>query len=451
MRHYRKFVADLTSGVRRTEDWCRIESIGISGGGRDIPLLHFRSSAPTAEALWLDATIHGHESICDFFGAKLVTHLAHVYGHQPTTKPIRDVYFVPRINVDGAEYTAYGIPCRTSPLDLPESVQGWLTHDADGDGWIGQIRVDNPGGEWHYCDVVGTMVYALPGRGSNGRRFTLLPEGSLIGNVAIGRPAHIPGTDVNRNFAVGWHPSSTSGPAPFSAVESNSIAKALSERSDIGLALHFHGSGGGVLCPNVTGLVDEELLQSTFQIADWFAAVTASEVYAPWIDGRTWPSAPSEPSGMQHEWVAVTLGVPSLLIELYSCWRTVGMPLNANRWLVHSAMDEVQLRSVNAKTARLDNLYRPWQPSTHPQLGAVEIGGWLLNGSLRTPFGPAADEVYSRYLLAVTKLITGESRTDLTADRLPLRSEMGSPGMLYGLDHRWPSAEEGQPQHCYYC
>lgn len=168
----------------------RLESLGTSTEGRDIPLLVLTDEAtgPDTEkpAFWLSGNIHAIEVA----GSMACLHAAWTLLEGAATddklaKLLQRTafYVVPRISPDGAGRvfeTPRKVPLsgtRTYPFG--EVAPGLVAQDVDGDGRILDMRVPDPNGPYKVCeDDPRLMVRRAPDE-EGGQYYVLLPEGRV--------------------------------------------------------------------------------------------------------------------------------------------------------------------------------------------------------------------------------------------------------------------------------
>ncbi|MEM6656311.1 MAG: M14 family metallopeptidase, partial [Planctomycetota bacterium] len=156
-------------------------------------------------------------------------------------------YFIPRPSPDASErfFEAPYIDSPTNTRPADDDRDGRVDEDppadVNGDGWITQMRVEDPAGEWlPHPDEPRLMVKADPARGEIGR-YRLLTEDDADDD-RDGRFAEdaVGGVDFNRNFTFEYpYFKSGSGPNQVSEPESRAVADFAFDHPNIFLVLSF--------------------------------------------------------------------------------------------------------------------------------------------------------------------------------------------------------------------
>src|SRR3989442_5512375 len=122
----------------------------------------------------------------------------------------------------------------------PVAVDGRRVQDADGDGRVLDMRVEDPNGAWKpHPELPRLLVRRDPIDGpEDGPFYRLLPEGRIenYDGVTIKIPPPLEGLDLNRNFPAEWapeHEQRGAGPFPGSEPEVRAMLQAVTERPNI--------------------------------------------------------------------------------------------------------------------------------------------------------------------------------------------------------------------------
>lgn len=391
--------ADVTRILHRLAalrpDLISVESIGKSYEGRDIwcATVTNRATGPASEkpALWIDGNIHATElsaaSAALYFLKRLVTE----YGaHEDITRCLdtRAFYVVPRMNPDGAELYFLDRPrfVRSSVRPYPydeEPLEGLRREDIDGDGRILSMRIPDPNGPWKpHPDEPRLMVRREPAE-VGGVYYRVLPEGMLEnwdGVTIRMRPAK-EGLDLNRNFPGHWrqeHEQPGAGPYPTSEPEVRTVVDFICSHPNIVNAVTFHTYGGLLLRPYGTQ-ADEafpaEDLWTYQAIGKKGTEITGYPNISVFHDFRYHPKEVI--TGVFDDWIYDHLGVYGWTVEIWCPQREAGI-------VEHKPIDWYRDHPVEDDLAMLKwsdealggKGYIDWYRFEHPQLGAVEIGGW---------------------------------------------------------------------------
>jgi murein tripeptide amidase MpaA len=380
-----------------------IASIGKSFEGRDIwclTLTNRNTGADTDKpAFWVDGNIHAAEltacTACLFWLHRLVT----TYGSDPAVRQFLDtrvVYLVPRLNPDGAELALADRPrhirsaTRAYPYD-EEAVDGLTAEDADGDGRLLQMRVPDPHGGWKkHPDEPRILIPRQPGD-FGGEYFRVMPEGTLknFDGLKVSVNPDREGLDLNRNFPTQWRQEFEqlgAGPYPTSEPEVRAMVDFVTKHPNIGAAVSFHTHSGVILRPSGSGpddsLIPEDLwLYKKF--SDSGAALTGYPAISIWHDFKYHPKQVI--TGTQ-DWLYEHLGALFWTVEIWAPNKEAG--IENYKWVdwyrEHDPQDDLKLLKWSDEQCG-GKAHVDWYPFQHPQLGAVELGGWDRMNYWRNP------------------------------------------------------------------
>ncbi|HZP86275.1 MAG TPA: M14 family metallopeptidase [Burkholderiales bacterium] len=373
----------------------RVESIGDSFEGRDIWLATVTRFSTGADgekpAMWVDGNIHATElagsMACLFFLHRLLSY----YGKdEDVTRCLdsRAFYICPRLNPDGAELALADIPqlLRSSTRPYPhddEPIGGLKRQDIDGDGRILTMRVSDPNGPWKICDRDARLMVRREPTEVGGQYFRLLPEG-LIENfdrVTIDLQPRKQQLDLNRNFPAGWrqeHEQHGAGPFPASEPEVHAAVQFISTHPNITAGVAFHTYSGVLLRP-YSHLADDSLpaedLWTYQKIGAKGTEITGYPNISVFHDFRYHPKEVI--TGSLDDWLYDHQGVFAWTVEIWSPQRAAGVQdYKFIEWYrEHPLEDDLKLLEWNDR--ELDGKgFVPWYDYQHPQLGAVQLGGW---------------------------------------------------------------------------
>jgi hypothetical protein len=382
-------------------DLVAVETYGRSFEGRDLLLVTVTDSTTgshdTKPAHWIDASIHAVELTATVAACRVLKRLVdgHAAGDDTITRALRTrtFYVVPRVNPDGAEWVLADRPrfrrssVRPWPLADAHRWPGLHEEDIDGDGRILQMRFPDPNGPWvAHPDDPRLLVPVPPaGVGAQVQRYRVLDEGAIEEFDGFDVPfAPAPeGLDLNRNYPAGWGTKVPgSGDHPLSEPEIDALVRAMVARPNVCGFNAFHTSGGVILRPSST-MPDSKLppgdVWTWKQLATIGTDLTGYPSYSVYED-FTWDRTETM-SGASDDWAYEHLGIFGWTTEFWDIvhaatgekqsthfWYTG--PTDAERlavlrWLDEHAADDERTRG-----------FVDWYPFEHPQLGAVELGGW---------------------------------------------------------------------------
>lgn len=404
---YDELTALLRALAEARPDLVRVESIGKSHEGRDIWGVTVTNAAtgPDTEkpAFWADGNIHATEvsptTACLYLLRKLVAG----YGSDPDITRVLDTrafYVVPRVNPDGAEVFLSDRPryLRSSTRPYPfdeEPLDGLAREDIDGNGLLLQMRVPDPNGAWKkHPDDARMMVRRDPTE-AGGDYYRLLPEGRLknYDGVTFGIQRNKEGLDLNRNFPAHWrqeHEQGGAGPYPTSEPEARALVAFLTSHPNICGAVTFHTYSGVLLRPYGTQ-ADEafpaEDLWTYQALGKKGTELTGYPAVSVFHDFRYHPKEVI--TGVFDDWCYDHLGIYAWTTEIWSPQRQAGIAeykfIDWHR--DHPLEDDLKMLQWGTETLAGRGYY-DWKPFDHPELGAIEIGGWDALYAFRNPPPP---------------------------------------------------------------
>jgi murein tripeptide amidase MpaA len=384
-------------------DLVALSSIGKSHEGRDIWLVTLTNQATGAAAdkpaLWVDGNIHAAELTASTACLYYLHTLASGYGEQREATQLLDtraVYLCPRLNPDGAELALADRPrhIRSSTRPYPHDeapVDGLSIEDVDGDGRILSMRVADPHGPWKKHPTEPRLMVAREPGEFGGEYFRVLPEGSLKNwdglVAAVNRDRE--GLDLNRNFPSLWRQEFEqvgAGPYPASEPEVRAMVHFVTSHPNIGAAVSFHTHSGVILRPMGTQSDDDmvpEDLWTYKRFSDLGEKLTGYPAISVYHDFKYHPK---EIITGTQDWLYEHLGALFWTVELWAPNREAG--ITDYDWIHwyrdHPVEDDLKLLKWSDEQCA-GRAYVDWRPFMHPQLGAVEIGGWDKMNYWRNP------------------------------------------------------------------
>ncbi|MGD8360031.1 MAG: M14 family metallopeptidase [Gemmatimonadota bacterium] len=368
-----------------------IHEIGKSFEGR--PLLVMEVTAETTgparekPAMYLDGGIHAGELTGSQVALYTLGYLLARYGEDPEVTGLLEryaFYIRPKFNPDGSDLALI------QDQYLRSTVRPWdededgvededPPEDLDGDGWITNMRIPDPEGEWYAHPEDDRVMVRLGGRGAGpgeqevppgARRYRVVREGvDNDGDGAMNEDG-IGGIDMNRNFPRNWeaeHLQSGAGPFPLSEPETYAAVKFIQGHPNITSIVHGHTSGGFVYrLPSASA-------PSLFPEND---LALIEHLGAPYTETTGRPVEPSATHPTQHRYgTLITWGYWDQGVV---GWVPEYSP-GPEAWVTDYDGDgSVEpLEEIRFNDEELGGRYfSPWTTYLHPELGEVEVGGW---------------------------------------------------------------------------
>jgi len=403
-------------------DLVTLESIGQSHEGRDIWLVTLTHSATGAAAdkpaLWIDGNIHAAELTASTACLYYLHTLVSGYGSVREATHLLDtrtVYICPRLNPDGAELALLPRPrhIRSSTRPYPHDeapVDGLTLEDIDGDGRILSMRIADPHGPWKmHPSEPRLMVARAPGE-FGGEYYRVLPEGSLKNwdglVAAVNRDRE--GLDLNRNFPAQWRQEFEqvgAGPYPASEPEVRAMVQFVTSHPNIGAAVSFHTHSGVILRPMGTQSDDDMVPEDLWtykrfsELGEKLTGYPAISIY------HEFKYHPKEIITGTQDWIYEHLGALFWTVELWAPNREAG--ITDYDWIhwyrEHPPEDDLKLLKWSDEQCG-GLAYVDWRPFMHPQLGAVEIGGWDKMNYWRNPPPALREREVARFPAWLTQI-----------------------------------------------
>lgn len=372
-----------------------VERYGSSFEGRDLWVATITDTSTgahhTKPAHWIDANIHAIEITGGVAALYIIHHLVSGYGSDPqVTEALRTrtFYIVPRVNPDGVEWVLADQPrfrrssVRPWPWRDAHRDPGLHVEDVDGNGRILSMRIPDPNGAWMPSPDEPRFMVRVPAEGAptGVTRYRMFDEGVVheYDGFTVPLPRNPESLDMNRNFPAGWGTGVTgSGDHPLSEPEIDALVRAIVARPNICGYNAFHTSGGVLLRPSSTtpdSKLDPVDVWTWKELGTRGTALTTYTVHSVYED-FTWDKNDTM-SGAADDWAYEHLGVFGWTTEFWDVINVAtGSKSSTDIWYVGPTAE--QERAVyNWVVANHPHLYADWQPFQHPQLGAVEIGGW---------------------------------------------------------------------------
>ncbi|MDH5328883.1 MAG: M14 family metallopeptidase [Aquincola sp.] len=441
---------------RAAPELVRVTSIGKSHEGRDIWVATLTNFATGDDgdkpAFWADGNIHAAELTASTTCLYYLHHLVSRYGSDREVTHLLDtrtVYLCPRLNPDGAELALADRPrhIRSSTRPYPfdeDPIDGLTIEDVDGDGRVLTMRIRDPHGPYKkHTTEPRLMVPREPGE-FGGEYYRLIPEGTLahFDGLTVKINRDVEGLDLNRNFPANWrgeHEQLGAGPYPTSEPEVRAMVDFICRHPNIGAAVSYHTHSGVILRPMGTQADDDMIPEDLWSIKRFSALgekITGYPAISIWHDFKYHPK--EIVTGTQ-DWVYEHLGALFWVVELWSPNKEAGV--TDYKWIEwfrdHPVEDDLKLLAWS--DGHCDGrAYADWRPFMHPQLGAVEIGGWDKMNYWRNPPPHLREREAARFPAWMTQIALSLPRLEtlrtevraLGADTWRIRFSVANSGYL---------------------
>lgn len=438
-RYYRphEVEAALRAFAEAYPGLCSLTSIGTSHEGRPIwcATLTNLATGPDAEkaALWLDANIHATEVTGCMGALHLISTLLERYGDDQRATALLDtraLYIVPCLNPDGMEQALTSpvyVRSGTRPYPYADERDGLFPEDIDGDGLIVDMRIEDPDGGWKVSAQDPRLMRRRGPDEHGGTYYRVYTEGRIRNydgvQLKVAPPAQ--GLDFNRNFPYIWAPEGEqhgAGPFPASEPEVRAAVSFLTGHLNVACALSYHTFSGVILRP-YSDKPDDRMAQDDLwtykEIGQRGKELTGYPHASVYHGFRYHPRQVM--NGAFDDWAYDQLGIFAFTVEL---WDMVGEAGIKERDFIewfrdHPEEDDLKLLRWNDEQLG-GRGFVDWRPFDHPQLGRVEIGGWIE----RRTFGNPPEALLLKTIAPSTEFAIAHA---LMTPRLELRSAAVDP------------------------
>lgn len=394
---------DLTSELKllaqENPNFVRYNSIGKTVQGRDIwslAITNFdKGNAAEKSAICIVANLSGTYLSGTHVALETARSLLAQSGKQDSVTQLlnqRIFYFIPVVNADAAERyfqqplveTAKNLTPVDEDFDVLKDEDG--PEDLNGDGFITQMRIPDVKGKWRE-DTTDARLLQKVAPDEIGE-FRLQTEGidndgdELINEDPPG------GVNLNMNFPHAYQQyEPATGPFMLSEPEARAVVKFFMAHPNIVFTIIYDAFDNLLVIPK-TAKNDNSApkkVPDKIAAADAFIYRKVSEIYRKSTQLKLKPELKASP-GSLSQWLYFQYGVPAFCVRPW--WPVVAEDSSAAEvpdTKKSAAQSRTKQNSKPANSTDFDWLkwvdhtgqgFVAWQPFEHPQLGAVEIGGF---------------------------------------------------------------------------
>lgn len=388
---FSEVVAYLNGVAKAYPNIARLHKIGKSFLGKDLLVLEITNKA-TGKALekpgyWIDGNLHASEVMGAEVCLKTVDTLVTQYGKDSFITGLVDtrvIYIMPKLNPDGSDHYL------TKPDGMRSSVK---PHDSDGDGLLDEDPSEDLNGDGNLTmmrikDELGPMKTSSEDPRLMVRRteeekgeWRVYSEGIDNDNDGRFNEDGVGGLDINRNWPSRWQQEwiqRGSGQYPLSEPETRAVAEFLFSHPNVTGIINHHMAGNFVYRPPtnrnfnpITG-IEEEMDPQDDAIFRAFGnkyqeIINKQPVRK--VLGRGAPPREGAIWGVMIGWAYDHYGVFSWVPEMGSFNPFCDYDKNGR-------VTEIERLRWNDEEMG-GKIFVDWKPYDHPQLGKVEIGGFV--------------------------------------------------------------------------
>lgn len=397
--------------------YAKLESLGRTLGRRDVYLLRIGAGNLDEKPAIL---IVGSVEPAHLAGSELAVRMARqLVDGAAKDKALRKMldrvtfYVIPRPSPDASD-VVFRKPCGQPDVNerpTDDDHDGQLDEDGpddlDGDGWITQMRVEDPSGAWMpHPDDARVLIKADPKKNERGR-WSVYPEGrDNDGDEQFGEDPP-GGVAFNRNFPFAYpYFEPGAGPHQVSEVETRAVADFAFARTNVAVVLTFTPEDNLMHPWKPNAAAEKQRIKTTLLAADAPYTDFLAEAYRKIHGAKNAPKSPTV-DGSFCRWAYFHYGRWSLAARGWwipkvevkkggkksSAEKRGADDLNALRWFAQQKID----------------CFAPWKPIKHPDFPnrKVEVGGFRPLVRLNPPAGEldGLAEKHLKFLARVVELL----------------------------------------------
>ncbi|HBN85545.1 MAG TPA: hypothetical protein DDZ89_17075, partial [Clostridiales bacterium] len=379
---YNEMMQAIDTLKKEYPSFVKVESIGTSLEGRDLPLIILTAPGTDHEqkpAYYIQTNVHSNEAE----GTTVSLYLANQLCSDPQYQKLLECisfYIVPRVNPDGAECAIVQKYVPRSRETIHKVKDHIIPGDVNGDGMILHMRIECPDGNMKPYEEDPRLMVPRKSTDTEGPFYKVYTEG-LIHDRTGGEFFEPSKTtvDFNRNYPVYWQPDNpVGGKYPFSEPETKAVGDFLLSKPNIFAGMDIHNGSNAIFRPG--SMPDDQYDAADLQLMQKIGNICSDITGFPYlVSGYRYATDPyiKGYSGTSDEFVHFMLGISFIIMELGNGYsqmghKTVDMVLTNDLFNNRIKYDYELLKFHDQRGTEF---FYPWTEFDHPQLGKVEIGG----------------------------------------------------------------------------
>lgn len=349
-------------------------------------------------AFYIDGNIHAGEVTGSMCAMYVIDALCTNHQEEAIDALLQNYtyYILPKLSPDGSDaYLHSANKLRSVNKVYPEKPEkGLVPQDMDGDGVLRLMRIKSKQGAWKVSPTQPRIMSARHPQDVQGPFYHVVSEGQVLGDFSSGLQINKSpwGYDFNRNFPFGWFDEKRqpgSGEYPLIHEETKLMAAFILTHPNIGFVNALHTSGGVFIYPPGTysskeaPAKDMEMFRRMGAYAKECTGYRTENVFDAFLaDTKNYSS------GAFDDWCYESHGIPAFTIELWDAALRSGVSYEDYMKSMKPSFENVEVyeKLLSWVEANCEpGSFKDWESFEHPQLGAVEIGGFDFKFTLQNP------------------------------------------------------------------
>ncbi|MBR0461196.1 MAG: zinc carboxypeptidase [Erysipelotrichaceae bacterium] len=379
-------------------DLITVESICKTKEGKDVLALTITADNKKASekpAFYIDGNTHAGEVTGMMAAMHTADYLLTNYATDEKVKKLLDdntFYIIPCVSPDGSDaYLTGPAILRSVNRDYIKDPEGLYQKDIDDDGVIRMMRVKTKYGAWKKDPDNDDLMVPRTMEDREGDFYDVYTEGLIDGydgvDVKVKRADW--GLDFNRNYPFGWNCEPIqqgAGPYPLSNPETKAVVDFVNSHPNICAVLTHHTSGGILLTPPgneseaKAPKYDIEVYNQLGAICQKKMGYKKLNIFDSFLSDQE-----HYDSGAFDDWCYGSHGIYATTLELWNLEERAGVPMVYNK--PENLFRQAERTAACYKWVKENcpDKYASWKKCEHPQLGAVETGGFDIKQTFQNP------------------------------------------------------------------